>query len=114
MEEFVRAHEKDVIGLLNGFDRLVLRGTLRSYEPTTPFRPTKEAVSTLGRRRIGLLFRVVCHDLRRRLRPVISRLWPRVQHWARFVCALSSMVTFSADKGEFPIIDQGQYFLKFF
>lgn len=29
MEAFVRAHEKDVIGLLNGFDRLVLRGTLR-------------------------------------------------------------------------------------
>ena len=29
MENFVRAHEKDVIGLLNGFDRLVFRGTIR-------------------------------------------------------------------------------------
>ena len=29
VEDFVRAHEKDIIGVLNGFDRLVLRGTLR-------------------------------------------------------------------------------------
>ena len=29
MEEFVRAHGGDIIGVLNGFDRLVLRGTLR-------------------------------------------------------------------------------------
>jgi hypothetical protein len=29
MEDFVRAHQQDVIGVLNGFDRLVLRGTLR-------------------------------------------------------------------------------------
>ncbi len=29
MEDFVRAHEKDIIGVLNGFDRLVLRGTIR-------------------------------------------------------------------------------------
>ncbi len=29
MEDFIRAHEKDIIGVLNGFDRLVLRGTLR-------------------------------------------------------------------------------------
>jgi hypothetical protein len=29
MEDLVRAHEQDVIGVLNGFDRLVLRGTLR-------------------------------------------------------------------------------------
>ncbi len=29
MENFVRAHEKEVIGLLNGFDRLVFRGTIR-------------------------------------------------------------------------------------
>ncbi len=29
MKDFVGAHEKDIIGVLNGFDRLVLRGTLR-------------------------------------------------------------------------------------
>ena len=29
VEDFVRAHEKDIIGVLNGFDRLVLRGTIR-------------------------------------------------------------------------------------
>ena len=29
MRDFVRAHEKHVTGVLNGFDRLVLRGTLR-------------------------------------------------------------------------------------
>jgi hypothetical protein len=29
MDDFVRAHEQDVIGVLHGFDRRVLRGTLR-------------------------------------------------------------------------------------
>jgi len=29
VEEFVRAHGGDIIGVLNGFDRLVLRGTIR-------------------------------------------------------------------------------------
>ncbi len=30
MNRFIQKHEKDVIGVLSGFDRLVLRGTLRA------------------------------------------------------------------------------------
>ncbi len=29
MDQFIQQYEKKVIGILNGFDRLVLRGSLR-------------------------------------------------------------------------------------
>jgi ribosomal protein S6E (S10) len=47
MDEFVRAHEQDVIGVLNGFDRLVLRGTLRRLAPVGGMASYRHAVGVL-------------------------------------------------------------------
>lgn len=85
MQDFVRAHEKNITGVLSGFDRLVLRGTLRRIATIGGMRSYMNAKDVLlkhfgefANRQTEILKKASLEAAERLRRPIIYLASPRI------------------------------------